>query len=103
MKIENIDELKEISFPGTDIHIPLLQEVLELVKGKVMIVVEIKRTKIISYQDYCMKVFSILKDYPYDFVVKSFDIRIVNWFLRHTKYITGLLVFDPKKSFYNIK
>lgn len=95
------DELKHLTFPNTNIHIPLFQEVLDLVKGKVMIVIEIKQTKIISYQDYCSKLFSILKDYCGDFVVKSFDIRIVNWYLHNTDYITGLLITNKKKSFYN--
>lgn len=44
---------------------------------------------------------SILKNYPYDFVIKSFDIRIVNWFLHHTNYISGLLIAKRKKSFYD--
>lgn len=95
------EELKKLTFPNTDIHIPLFQEVLDLVKGKVMIVIEIKRTKIISYQEYCKIVFSILKNYSGDFVVKSFDIRITNWFLKNTDYITGLLITKRKNSFYD--
>lgn len=94
------DELKKLTFPNTDIHIPLFQDVLELVKGKVMLVIEIK-TSGTYYQHYCKKIVSILKDYSGDFVIKSFDIRIVNWFLRHTNYIAGLLIIKRKKSFHD--
>ncbi len=95
------EELKKITFPNTNTHIPLFQEVLDLVKGKVLLVIEIKRTKIISYQEYCRKIVSILENYPYDFAIKSFDIRIVDWFLKHTNYITGLLIANRKKSIYD--
>lgn len=94
-------ELKKITFPNTNIHIPLFQEVLDLVNGKVLIVIEIKRTKIMSYPEYCKKVLSILEKYSGDFVIKSFDIRIVHWFLKHTNYITGLLIANRKHSFYD--
>lgn len=94
------DELKKITFPNTDIHIPLLQKVLDLVRGKVLIVIEIK-SDFKSYRDYCKNIVSILNNYSGDFVIKSFDIRIVNWFLKNTDYITGLLLHDLKKSFYD--
>lgn len=95
------EELKELTFPNTGLHIPLFQEVLDLVGGKVLLIIEIKQTKIMSFSNYCQKIVSILKDYPYDFVVKSFDIRIVHWFLKHTSYITGLLIANRKGSFYD--
>lgn len=95
------DELKKITFPNTDIHIPLFRDVLDLVKGRVMLVIEIKETNIMSYKKYCKCINLILENYPYDFVIKSFDIRIVNWFLRNTQYITGLLIANRKKSFYS--
>lgn len=94
------DELKQLTFPNTNIHIPLLQEVLELIHGKVMIVIEIK-TSGFYYRDYCRKIISILKKYSGDFIIQSFDIRIVNWFLKNTNYITGLLIIKRKKSFYD--
>ena len=95
------DELQKLTFPNTDIKIPLFDDVLSFIDGKVMIVIEIKRTKIISYKKYCERIVSILKNYPYDFVIKSFDIRIVNWFLHNTNYITGLLITKRKMSFYD--
>lgn len=94
------DELKILTFPNTDIHIPLFTDVLNLVNGKVMLVVEVKRTNIISCDEYCKRIVSILGNYSGDLVIKSFDVRIVNWFLRKTDYITGLLI-NNKKTLYD--
>ena len=54
-----------------------------------------------NYRDYCLKITEVLKKYSYSFVVKSFDVRIVNWFLHHTNYLTGLLIADREKSIYD--
>lgn len=98
----NYDEIKKLTFPNTATHIPLLSEVLKLVEGKVLLIIEVKKNKIFSYKDYCKKIVSILNNYPYDFVIKSFDIRIVYWFLKNTNYITGLLIAKSKKSLWNV-
>lgn len=92
------DELKKITFPNTNTHIPLFHDVLKFIKGKVLIIIEIKKNDIYSYKEYCKIIKSILETYKYDFVIKSFDIRIVYWFLKNTNYITGLLIIDLKSS-----
>lgn len=95
------EELKKLTFLNTKLHIPLFEEVLKLINGNVLLVIEIKLSKIMNYSKYCQRIVSILENYPYDFVVKSFDIRIVHWFLKHTSYITGLLIADRKGSIYD--
>ena len=92
------DEIKKITYPDTNIHIPLFEDVLDLISGKVLLVVEIKKSDTVNYKKYCDKVISILEKYQYDFVVKSFDIRIVSYFLKKTSYITGLLIANPKRD-----
>lgn len=94
------DELKQLTFPNTNVHIPLFTDVLNLIGNKVLLVVEVKKSNIISYNKYCEKIVSILDNYSGDFVVKSFDIRVVNWFLRKTNYITGILI-NNKKTLYD--
>lgn len=94
------DELKNLTFPNTNIHIPLLKDILDLVNGKVLLVIEIKESDVFSYEEYCEKIVSVLEGYSGDFVVKSFDVRIVKWFLKNTDYITGLLISDIKNSLY---
>ena len=95
------EELEKLTFPNLDTHIPLFSDLLRLVNGRVLLVIEIKKTDIISYKKYCEKIVSILKNYSGDFVIKSFDIRIVSWFLKNTDYVTGLLMIRRKKSSYD--
>lgn len=94
-------ELEKLVFPNTNVHIPLFSDVLKLVSGKVLLVIEIKKTDIASYPKYCKKILQLLKNYTGDFVIKSFDIRIVSWFLKNTDYITGLLMIKRKNSIYD--
>lgn len=95
------DELKELFFPNSNSYIPLFSDALKQVDGKVLLVIEIKNTEICSYQKYCEKIVSILENYSGNVVIKSFDIRIVYWFLKNTNYITGLLMIKRKKSLYD--
>lgn len=95
------DELKKLFFINSDAHIPLFLDVLKLVNGKVPIIIEVKRSKNMNYIKYCEKILTILKDYHYDFAIKSFDFRVVYWFLHHTNYLTGLLIADRKGSLYD--
>lgn len=94
-------ELKKLRFPDTDAYIPLFQEVLDLVQGKVFLVIEIKRVKEVHYSNYLSSIVSILKKYSHNFVIQAFDIRIVHWFLKNTDYIVGLLIANRKNSFYD--
>ena len=71
-------ELEKLVFPNTNVHIPLFSDVLKLVSSKVLLVIEIKKINITSYSKYCKKITKLLKNYTGDFVIKSFDIRIVN-------------------------
>ena len=95
------DKLKKLAFPNTSIHIPLFTDVLDLIDGKILVVVEIKKSDIYSYIEYCEKIVSILKNYSGNIVIKSFDIRIVNWFLKNTNYITGILITKRKNNLYD--
>lgn len=88
------DELKKIKYLDDFESIPLLSDVLKLVNGKVLLIIEIKKSDIVSCDYYCQKLVEILDDYKGDFVIKSFDVRVVRWFLKNTNYITGLLVPD---------
>lgn len=90
------DELKKIVFPNTNFHVPLFNDVLNLINGKVLLVIEIKTCDNFNYKEYCRKILSVLENYSGDFIIKSFDFRIVNWFLKNTSYTTGLLLADVK-------
>ena len=74
-------QLKKLRLYGTEERIPLLTEVLDLVGGKVPLIVELKaggKDKLL-----CGKARAILKDYRGEYCVESFDPRIMGWFRRH--------------------
>ena len=64
-------ELRELRLSGTEDTIPTLREVLDLVGGKVPLLVEIKETGF----DHTIseKTVEILKDYQGDYIVESFS------------------------------
>lgn len=75
------EEIKQYKLLNTDNHIPLLQDVLNLVDGKVPLVIEYKYdVKVGRLEQESMK---ILKNYKGDFVVKSFNPLSIYWFKKH--------------------
>lgn len=71
IKDMTLDELRCLRLSGTDDTIPTLREVLELVGGRVPLLIEIKETGF----DHTIseKTAEILKDYKGDFLVESFS------------------------------
>ena len=66
-----VSELQSLSLVGTDQKIPTLKEVLELVDGKVPILVELKGESLDA--SLCPKVAEILKAYKGDYCIESFN------------------------------
>lgn len=87
-------EVEGLNLRGTSQKIPLLEEVLRLVKGKVPLLIEIKtqdKTGVIE-----PLVYDVLSKYDGDYAIQSFDPRIVNWFRKNAPavlrgYISGPL------------
>ena len=88
------DELKELRLFGTDERIPLFTEVLDLVAGRVPLIVELKtgpRNELL-----CKSGYAILADYAGDYCIESFDPRIVAWFRLHAPgVLRGQLAEQP--------
>ena len=63
------------------LHIPLLTEVLELVKGKVPLLIEIKPTK----KDYELanNLMTILNKYEGKYAIQSFNPKVLYWFRKN--------------------
>ena len=63
------------------LHIPLLTEVLELVKGKVPLLIEIKPTK----KDYELAphLMTILNNYEGKYAIQSFNPKVLYWFRKN--------------------
>lgn len=87
------EELLRYSFLESNDKIPLLSDVLELVSGSVLILIEVKRST--HYRKTCRALLEELESYHGKIQIQSFDFRIVRWFLKKKKYPTGLLV-TPK-------
>lgn len=90
------NQLRRYHLLNTTSHIPLLDEVLKLNNDRVLIDVEIKRTKRIKETvNILMKELKRYKKY----IIKSFDIRIVRYVKKHFPNVTcGLLVKSNYKN-----
>ena len=64
-------EIKELSLLNTKEKIPTLSEVLNLTKGKVMLLIEIKKSN--KYKILTNKLINILNNYKCQYIIQSFD------------------------------
>lgn len=79
------------------IHIPLLSEVLELVNGKVPLLIELKQTnKVGELENLFMK---IMKKYKGKYAIQSFNPNVLYWFKRnYPKVLRGQLSYKYNKQ-----
>ena len=91
------EELKEFSLLGTMQHIPLLTEALELIgTGDGPLIVELKNGP--RNGELCEKTYNILRQYPGDYCIESFNPLIVRWFMLNTPEIfRGLLAAEKEE------
>lgn len=80
VKIEDLtaEELTDYTLEGTEEHIPLFTEVLELFAGKAPIIVELKAERG-NHAALAEAVCDLLKDYEGVYCLESFDPRVVYW------------------------
>ena len=74
-------QLQKLSLCGTQEKIPLFTDVLNLVAGKVPMIVELKSGR--QNKLLCGKTKAILDEYHGEFCVESFDPRIMGWFKKN--------------------
>lgn len=97
------DYLKECKLLESIEGIPLLSEVLELVDGKIPLIVELKASNN-DIEDLCKKVSLQLDKYDGKYVVESFNPVVVKWFRKHRpNYIRGQLSGSFVKKFNPLK
>lgn len=75
------EELQELTLLSSNERIPLFTEVLEVIGGKVPIIVEIKMVD--AKTRVCELANDILKDYKGQFCIESFHPYAVKWFKEH--------------------
>ncbi len=79
------EELLKLRLSGTDEHIPLFSEVLELMDGKQPLVIEIKTC--LHRDELCEGIYDLVKDYNGEFCIESFDPFTLSWFRRNAPHI----------------
>lgn len=72
------NDLKNYNLMGTEFTIPTLQEVLELVDGKVPLLIEIKNLDKVGELESAT--YKLLKDYKGEYAVQSFNPFSMQWF-----------------------
>lgn len=72
------EELKKLSIYGSSQHIPLFTDVLELVDGKVPLIVELKYKN--RQSGICEKTQDILNGYEGVYCIESFHPQVLKWY-----------------------
>ncbi len=100
VKIEDLaaGNLENYRLEGTDEKIPQLFQVLELVQGKVPLIVELKTEKN-NVARLCTAVCNVLEDYEGAYCIESFDPRCIHWLRKNRPdIIRGQLTENFLKS-----
>lgn len=84
-RVDELDyeELRRLKLCGQETGIPLLSEVLKVVRGRGPLIVELKPTP--RRRELCEKTYALLEDYRGEVCIESFDPRIVAWFRFHAR------------------
>ncbi len=94
---QNSQSVKQLKLLGSDQHVPLLDEVFDLVKGKVPILIEIKSDGKVGELEQNLR--SKLSDYSGEYAVMSFNPYSVSWFKQNAPQILrGQLSGDYQSS-----
>jgi len=97
LKNSNYNDIKNIKLKNSNFYIPTLQEVLDLVDGKVLLDIELKTD--VKGVRICSELCKYLDKYDGKFVVKSFNPLYILWFkIKRPNFIRGLLVSKLKKK-----
>lgn len=89
------EQLRSIALSGTTEMIPTLREALDLVGGKVPLLVEIKTRRETRVPALCLSVRRVLEGYLGPHAVISFDPRVARWFARHSPLtVRGLTITE---------
>ena len=85
-----LNEVKQARLCGTDSMIPTFEDVLMLVDGRVPLLIEVKEDD--NYEELMPKLIALLERYEGEYMIESFDPRIVLWLKKnHPSIIRGQL------------
>lgn len=95
------DELCRLALMETKQSIWRLADLLELVAGRVPILVELKAQPHLAVAEPCLALSKLLADYAGPLAVMSFDLRVGEWFVRYAPQVTrGLVITDTLDNGY---
>lgn len=82
-KVSNFtyEELQKFPLAGTEEKIPTFAQVLQVVKGKMPLIVELKMERL--DQSVCEVIAKILREYKGPYVVESFNPLVVYWYKKN--------------------
>lgn len=82
-RVDELDysELRQLRLCGQDAAIPLLSEVLAVIRGRGPLIVELKNGR--RNRELCEKTYRLLENYRGDVCIESFNPLIVAWFRLH--------------------
>lgn len=93
------DQLQEIKYRKSDERIVALEGLLELVAGRVPLLIEIKSKPGYDVKRTCERVCKDLSKYTGDRAVMSFDPRVARWFRKHDpSTCTGLVMREDQQG-----
>ena len=80
----SLKEIKELKLLDSSETIPTIKEVLELINGRVPLLVEYKaHLPGDNCLELCIKANSILSDYQGSYCIESFNYRVLNWYKKN--------------------
>jgi len=97
------EELCQLRYRGSNERIVSLDQLLELVGGRVPLLIEIKSKPGYDVAWSCAVVARCLADYRGAFAVMSFDPRVARWLRRHAPHIGAGLVMREDEHGYTQK
>ena len=91
------DEINGFRLDNTEYKIPLFSDVLDLINGRVPILIELKADRKVGETE--KELVNLLKKYNGKYAIQSFRIRSLIWFKKnHPSIIRGQLSADFKKN-----
>lgn len=84
-RVDELDyaELSRLKLCGQETGVPLLSQVLEVIRGRGPLIVELKTGR--RNRELCEKTYALLENYRGDVCIESFDPLIVAWFRLHAR------------------
>ena len=84
-RVDELDyaDLKKLKLCGQDTGIPLFSEVLDVIRGRGPLIVELKSGR--RNRELCEKTYALLESYRGEVCIESFNPFIVGWFRFHAR------------------